>query len=81
MMLTLRLSKLIQALDLVTDAALELNRLATNTDPTFCDSRSIDRTSTLDDHAMTQVLELSLGEHGLHTNLLASDTFDPSMCR
>ena len=81
MELTLGFGKRIQTLDSVANAALELNRLATNTDPTFCDSRSIDRTSTLDDHAMTQVLELSLGEHGLHTNLLAGDTFDPSMCR
>lgn len=77
MMLTLRLGKLIQALDLVTDAALELNRLATNADPTLCDSRAIDRTSTLGDHAMTEILELSLGEHGLHANLLTGDTFNP----
>lgn len=76
MELTLGLRKLIQTLDLITNAAFELNRLASNAGATLCDTGPVDRAETLGDHAVTQVLELSLGEHGLHADFLAVDAFD-----
>ena len=77
MELTLRLGKRIQALDSVANAALELNRLSTNADTTLGDTRTVDRSDTLCDYAMAEIFELSLGEHGLHADLLAVDTLDP----
>lgn len=77
MELTLSLRKVFQTLDLITNAALELNRLAPNAGATLGDTSTIDRTSTLGDNAVTQILELALGEHALHADLLAVDTFDP----
>ena len=79
MELTLRLGKRIQPLDSVANAALELNRLSTNADTTLGNTRTVDRPNTLCDDAMAQVFELSLGEHGLHANLLAVDAFDPGV--
>lgn len=74
--LTLSLCKLIQTLDLITNAALELNRLAPNAGATLCDTSTVNRRSTLCDNAVAQVLELALGEHALHADLLAVDAFD-----
>lgn len=79
MELTLRLGKRIQPLDSVANAALELNRLSTNADTTLGNTRTVDRPNTLCDDAMAQVFELSLGEHGLHANLLAVDALDPGV--
>lgn len=53
MELTLGLRKLIKTLDLITNAALELNRLAPNAGATLGDTSTVDRTSTLGDNAMT----------------------------
>lgn len=77
MKLTLRLGKLIQTLDLVTNAALEFHRLATDADTTLGDTRAVYCFRTLGDDTMAQVLELSFGEHGLHADLLAVDAFYP----
>lgn len=77
MELTLGFGKRIQTLDSVANAALELNRLSTNADTTLGNTRAIDRFDTLCDDSMAQVFELSLGEHGLHADLLAVDAFDP----
>jgi hypothetical protein len=75
--LTLSLRKLIQTLDLITNAALELNRLAPNAGATLGDTSTVKRTSTPGDNPVTQVLELPLGEHALHADLFAVDAFDP----
>lgn len=77
MELTLCLGKRIQTLDSVANAALELNRLSTNADTTLGNTRAVDCADTLCDDAVAQVFELSLGEHGLHADLLAVDAFDP----
>lgn len=77
MELTLSLRKFIQTLYLITNAALELDRLAPNAGATLGDTSAVDRTSTLCDNTVTQVLELALGEHALHADLLAVDALNP----